>query len=73
MQRLTGMIRHSLELRGLQMLDIGKGLIMTLESELDHLMSDCGEDGKHILDYLECKIQIRKQKHTRKEELINER
>ena len=55
------------------MLDIGKGLIMTLESELDHLMSDCGEDGKHILDYLECKIQIRKQKNTRKEELINER
>ena len=44
------------------MLDNGQGLIMTLESELDHLMSDCGEDGKHILDYLECKIQIRKQK-----------
>lgn len=35
---------------------------MSIESELDHLMSDCREDGKHIFDYLECKIQIRKQK-----------
>jgi len=35
---------------------------MSLESELDHLMSDCREDGKHILDYIECKIQIRERR-----------
>ena len=35
---------------------------MSLESELDHLMSDPREDCKHILDYIECKIRIRESK-----------
>lgn len=39
---------------------------MTLESELDHLMSDCEADGKSILDYIEYKIQIRERKTQEK-------
>ena len=48
------------------MLDNGQGLIMTLESELDHLMRDPREDGKHILDYIDYKIQIRERKTQEK-------
>lgn len=52
------------------MLDSGQGLIMSLksdlESELDHLMRDCKEDGKHIFDYIDYKIQIReRRKHDK--------
>lgn len=39
---------------------------MSIESELDHLITDCGEDGKHILDYIDYKIQIRERKTQEK-------
>jgi len=36
---------------------------MSIESELDHLMTDCKEDGIHIQDYLENKQRLRGSKH----------
>ena len=56
------MAKDSRELKEPQSLDNGRGLIMSLESELDHLMSDCEADGKSILYFIECKIRIREQK-----------